>query len=96
MKDFKTAFFFLRLPVAISLLGHGLVRLPKLQTFSDLDGNQHGEVGYSHRFINLFQLRSAYYRSCFGYFVVNRIQDKIYAICRIGFNEYPNLRKHFH
>lgn len=35
MKDFKTAFFFLRLPLAISLLGHGLVRLPKLQTFSD-------------------------------------------------------------
>jgi len=35
MKDFKTAFFFLRLPIAVSLLGHGLVRLPKLQTFSD-------------------------------------------------------------
>lgn len=35
MKDFKTAFFFLRLPLAISLLGHGLVRLPKLQTFSN-------------------------------------------------------------
>lgn len=35
MKDFKTAFFFLRLPLAVSLLGHGLVRLPKLQTFSD-------------------------------------------------------------
>ncbi|WP_312076742.1 MauE/DoxX family redox-associated membrane protein [Chryseobacterium sp.] len=34
MKDFKTAFFFLRLPVAISLLGHGLVRVPKLETFS--------------------------------------------------------------
>lgn len=35
MKDFKTAFFFLRLPIAISLLGHGLVRIPKLNTFSD-------------------------------------------------------------
>ena len=35
MKDFKTAFFFLRLPVAISLLGHGLVRIPKLETFSN-------------------------------------------------------------
>lgn len=35
MKDFKTAFFFLRLPVAVSLLGHGLVRLPKLHTFSE-------------------------------------------------------------
>ncbi|MFC3157610.1 MauE/DoxX family redox-associated membrane protein [Chryseobacterium arachidis] len=35
MKDFKTAFFFLRLPVAVSLFGHGLVRLPKLQTFSE-------------------------------------------------------------
>lgn len=35
MKDFKTAFFFLRLPVAVSLLGHGLVRIPKLQAFSD-------------------------------------------------------------
>ncbi len=35
MKDFKTAFFFLRLPVAVSLLGHGLVRLPKLQAFSE-------------------------------------------------------------
>lgn len=35
MKDFKTAFFFFRLPVAVSLLGHGLVRLPKLQIFSE-------------------------------------------------------------
>lgn len=35
MKDFTTAFFFLRLPVAVSLLGHGLVRLPKLQAFSE-------------------------------------------------------------
>lgn len=35
MKDFKTTFFFLRLPIAISLLGHGLVRIPKLATFSD-------------------------------------------------------------
>jgi thiosulfate dehydrogenase [quinone] large subunit len=35
MKDFKTAFFFLRLPVAVSLLGHGLVRIPKLATFSE-------------------------------------------------------------
>lgn len=34
MNHFKTAFFFLRLPVAISLLGHGLVRLPKLAGFS--------------------------------------------------------------
>lgn len=35
MKDFTTSFFFLRLPVAVSLLGHGLVRLPKLQAFSE-------------------------------------------------------------
>jgi len=35
MKDFKTTYFFLRLPIAISLLGHGLVRLPKLKTFSN-------------------------------------------------------------
>lgn len=28
------SFFFLRLPIAISLLGHGLVRLPKLAEFS--------------------------------------------------------------
>jgi len=35
MKDFKTVFFFLRLPVAVSLLGHGLVRFPKLPAFSD-------------------------------------------------------------
>lgn len=35
MNHFKTAFFFLRLPVAISLLGHGLVRLPKLAGFSN-------------------------------------------------------------
>jgi len=35
MKDFKTIFFFLRLPIAISLLGHGLVRLPKLEMFSN-------------------------------------------------------------
>jgi thiosulfate dehydrogenase [quinone] large subunit len=34
MKNFKTMFFYLRLPVAMSLLGHGLVRLPKLQAFS--------------------------------------------------------------
>lgn len=31
----KTAFFLFRLPVAFSLLGHGLVRLPKLQGFSN-------------------------------------------------------------
>ncbi len=30
----QKAYFFLRLPVAISLLGHGLVRLPKLQAFA--------------------------------------------------------------
>lgn len=35
MKDFKTVFFFLRLPVALSLLGHGLVRVPKLPAFSE-------------------------------------------------------------
>jgi len=35
MKDFKTIFFFLRLPIAVSLLGHGLVRLPKLPAFTD-------------------------------------------------------------
>lgn len=34
MKDFKTTYLFLRLPIAISLLGHGLVRLPKLEMFS--------------------------------------------------------------
>lgn len=31
----KTTFFFIRLPIALSLLGHGLVRLPKLQAFSE-------------------------------------------------------------
>lgn len=35
MRDFTTAYFFLRLPIAISLAGHGLVRLPKLHAFSD-------------------------------------------------------------
>ena len=35
MRISKTSFFFLRLPIAITLLGHGLVRLPKLATFSD-------------------------------------------------------------
>jgi len=35
MKDFKTIFFFLRLPIAISLAGHGLVRIPKLQSFTE-------------------------------------------------------------
>ncbi|MNU13275.1 hypothetical protein D3C71_13120 [compost metagenome] len=35
MKDLKTAFFFLRLLIAISLLGHGSVRIPKLYSFSD-------------------------------------------------------------
>ena len=32
----KYNYFFLRLPIALSLLGHGLVRLPKLQAFSNL------------------------------------------------------------
>lgn len=35
MKDLKIAFFFLRLPIAISFLGHGLVRLPKLAAFAE-------------------------------------------------------------
>ncbi|MCY0978446.1 DoxX family protein [Chryseobacterium wangxinyae] len=35
MKEFKTLFFFLRLPISISLVGHGLVRIPKLQTFTE-------------------------------------------------------------
>lgn len=34
MKNFKINYFFLRLPIAISLFGHGLVRLPKLEMFS--------------------------------------------------------------
>lgn len=34
MNTKKLNFFFLRLPLAISLLGHGLVRLPKLEAFS--------------------------------------------------------------
>ncbi|AGA80674.1 DoxX family protein [Echinicola vietnamensis] len=32
---YKYGYFFLRLPIAMSLLGHGLVRLPKLQGFSN-------------------------------------------------------------
>lgn len=32
----KLTFFFLRLPVAVSLAGHGLVRLPRLGAFSYL------------------------------------------------------------
>jgi len=35
MKDFKTIFFFLKLPIAVSLAGHGLVRIPKLQSFTE-------------------------------------------------------------
>lgn len=35
MKDFKTTYFFLRLPIVISLLGHALVRLPKFEMFSN-------------------------------------------------------------
>lgn len=35
MRDFKTSFLFLRLPMAISLLGHGLVRIPKLGAFAE-------------------------------------------------------------
>ncbi len=31
----RRSFFFLRLPLAISMLGHGLVRLPKLSGFSN-------------------------------------------------------------
>ncbi|MET0465039.1 MAG: MauE/DoxX family redox-associated membrane protein [Chitinophagaceae bacterium] len=34
MTNFKSTFFFLRLPLAVSMLGHGLVRLPKLAGFS--------------------------------------------------------------
>lgn len=34
MKNNQLFYFFLRLPTAVSLLGHGLVRLPKLNTFS--------------------------------------------------------------
>lgn len=33
--EHKFAYFFLRLPIAMSLLGHGLVRLPKLTVFSN-------------------------------------------------------------
>ncbi len=33
--NYKLSYFFLRLPIAISLLGHGLVRLPKLTIFHD-------------------------------------------------------------
>ena len=32
--DSKFAYFFLRLPLAMSMFGHGLVRLPKLSTFA--------------------------------------------------------------
>lgn len=35
MKKNQLLYFFLRLPIAMSLLGHGLVRLPKLTTFSN-------------------------------------------------------------
>lgn len=31
----KITFLFLRLPIAVSLFGHGAVRLPKLKAFSD-------------------------------------------------------------
>lgn len=35
MKNNQVFYFFLRLPIAASLLGHGLVRLPKLGMFSE-------------------------------------------------------------
>ncbi|RXK86975.1 MauE/DoxX family redox-associated membrane protein [Filimonas effusa] len=35
MKISRFAYFVLRLPIALSLLGHGLVRLPKLSGFSN-------------------------------------------------------------
>lgn len=35
MKNNQVFYFFLRLPIAASLLGHGLVRLPKLAMFSE-------------------------------------------------------------
>jgi Predicted membrane protein len=35
IENSKYAYFFLRLPLALSMLGHGLVRMPKLQAFSD-------------------------------------------------------------
>jgi thiosulfate dehydrogenase [quinone] large subunit len=34
MQNSKYDYFFFRLPVALSMLGHGLVRLPKLEVFS--------------------------------------------------------------
>ena len=34
MKKQSTLEFFLRLPIAMSFLGHGLVRLPKIQAFA--------------------------------------------------------------
>lgn len=34
MKKQSTIEFFLRLPIAMSFLGHGLVRLPKIQAFA--------------------------------------------------------------
>ncbi len=35
MSQTKNTLFFMRLPIAFSLLGHGLVRLPKLSAFSN-------------------------------------------------------------
>lgn len=35
MKNNQLLYFFLRLPISVSLLGHGLVRLPKLSSFSN-------------------------------------------------------------
>ena len=35
MEITSKSFFFIRLPLAVSMLGHGLVRLPKLETFSN-------------------------------------------------------------
>lgn len=33
--DTKYSYFFLRLPLAMSMIGHGLVRLPKLSAFAE-------------------------------------------------------------
>ncbi len=54
MNNPKTTAFFIRLPIAMSFLGHGLVRLPKLQTFADGMASQFADTLLPHAVVLVF------------------------------------------
>ncbi len=50
----KFVAFFIRLPIALSFLGHGLVRMPKLQAFASGMAEQFAETLLPHGFVLAF------------------------------------------